>query len=81
MLKLTIISDTTAEVRTSGDYQLKWATLEKVTRGLGGMSEWVVRRFDWLDPSSDRADGSRPAVSQTEVLQLAVFLNQLNGEV
>jgi hypothetical protein len=66
------ISETEVTVRCIGGLELRWATLEKP------LSRWIVRRFDWFDPTPLRDPSFKQAVESSELRELLSILDELN---
>ena len=72
-------------VHCNGGMELRWATLELVAFFFDEEGrdhyQWIVRRFDWFDPSPHRDPSFNQAVSPNELRELLEILDHLNATI
>lgn len=70
---VTVFADNTAVILVTEGSQLRFATLEKP------LKNWIVRRFDWLDPQEGTNPTYKKAICADELMEVILILKQLNG--
>lgn len=72
-------------VYCNGGMELRWATLELVPFFFDEEGrdryQWIVRRFDWFDPSPHRDPSFKQAVTPNELRELLTIIDKLEADL